>query len=143
MEFIRKHPHCIEERAKKYYGTTDVFEFAGYILHDGIMLNFSHEGRQRDVDHRDIGEFFKKAQGVEAMVKFMKRGNIRCMCDLQGYRFEFIVPPTKEQVYILREAARIARQYDRLFPLVIEQSSKNGKRTEMLLDIDDLAYLAA
>lgn len=143
MDYIRSHPHCIEERAKKYYGLTDIFEFAGYLLPDGTMLNFSYEGRQRDEDHRNIGIFFEKAQGWDAMMKFMRRGNIRCMCDSFGYRFEFIKTPTKEQVRTMQQAFRIARQHDSVFPCVIEQCSKDGKRTEMLMDIEDLAYLAA
>lgn len=37
-------PYSIENRAKKYYGLTDNFQLAGYLLTDGTMLNFSDEG---------------------------------------------------------------------------------------------------
>ena len=42
--------NSIEERARKVFGETEYFELAGYLLRDGSMLNFSHEGFQRD-DH--------------------------------------------------------------------------------------------
>ena len=141
MGYIKNHPHCIEERAKKYYGITDVFEFAGYILPNGEMLNFSYGGYQRDEDHRNIGCFFSTAQGWEAMVKFMKRGNIRVCCSSSGFRFEFIRKPTKEQIQTMREAYRTARKLQ--MPFMIEQSSADGKRPIRRLGIYDLYDLEA
>ena len=84
---IKNHKYSIEERARRKYKTTDYFEFAGYILEDGTMLNFSHENRQRDMDHREIEEFFTKAQGTDALCKFMRRGNIRVSCNSTDYCF--------------------------------------------------------
>ena len=102
--FIKNHPFCIEERARKVFGETDIFEFAGYMLEDGTMLNFSHEGYQRDEDHRIIGQFFEKAQGYDAIMKFMRRGNIRCSCGSFGYMFSFIKEPTGEQMRTMLRA---------------------------------------
>lgn len=110
---------CIEMRAKKEYGTTEVFEFAGWLLKDGDMLNFSHEGYQRDDDHRSIAQFFSKVQGTEALYKFMRRGNIRCNCNASGFCFEFDKLPTKEQFDCLYEAWRQAERYD--VPFIIEK----------------------
>lgn len=108
---IKNHKYSIEERARRKYKTTDYFEFAGYILEDGTMLNFSHENRQRDMDHREIGEFFTKAQGTDALCKFMRRGNIRVSCNSTDYCFEFSVKPTILQWQKLITAALTAKQY--------------------------------
>ena len=97
-------PYSIENRAKKYYGLTDRFQLAGYLLTDGTMLNFSDEGYQRDQDHRNIGYFYKKASGNNALRKFLKRGNIRIMCHGKDYNFEYYRLPTKEQFQQLQRA---------------------------------------
>lgn len=110
MKYIKDHPYCIEERAKKIFGETNVFEFAGYILEDGTMLNFSYGGYQRDEDHRIIGEFYSKASGTEALCKFMRRGNIRCSCNKDNYCFEFAKAPTEKQWQVLRHAARLCER---------------------------------
>lgn len=141
MEYIKNHPHCIEERAKKYYGTTNIFEFAGYILPNGEMLNFSYGGYQRDEDHRNIGCFFSKAQGWVSMVKFMRRGNIRVCCSSSGFHFEFIRKPTREQIRTMQEAYKVARLNG--LPYMIEQSSVNGKRPIRRFDIYDLYDMEA
>lgn len=109
MKYIKNHPYCIEERAKKFFGETEIFEFAGYLLEDGTMLNFSHEGYQRDEDHRVIGEFYSKASGTEALCKFMRRGNIRCSCNSGSFCFEFSKFPTKKQWQVLYNAARLCQ----------------------------------
>lgn len=41
MQYIKNKKYSIEERAKKHYGLTDIFEFAGYMLEDGTMLKLS------------------------------------------------------------------------------------------------------
>lgn len=117
-------PHCIEEKARKYYGETDIFEFAGYLLPDGTMLNFSYEGYQRDEDHRNIGQFFRKADGWFAIVAFLRRGNIRVSCNSNGYRFEYIQEPTEKQKIMLEQAERIA--FRNGIEFCIEKSDWNG-----------------
>lgn len=125
--YIRGHKYSIEEKARNTFGETNVFQFAGYLMSDGTMLNFSYGGYQRDEDHRAIGQFFSNSQGTEAMLKFMRRGNIRVMCHNGYYCFEFIVPPTKEQQLVLKEAAKEARQMD--YDFLLEKDKPNG-RTE-------------
>lgn len=134
MKYIKNHPYCIEERARKYFGETEIFEFAGYILEDGTMLNFSHEGFQRDEDHRTIGQFYSKASGTEAMCKFMRRGNIRCSCDNNNYCFEFSKYPTEKQWQILCKVARLC-WYNNV-PFYLE-NEKNNLCICNVLDLED------
>ena len=126
--FIKNHPFCIEERARKVFGETDIFEFAGYMLEDGTMLNFSHEGYQRDEDHRIIGQFFEKAQGYDAIMKFMRRGNIRCSCGSFGYMFSFIKEPTEEQMRTMQRAYDQSRDSDGGF--LLTKCNKDGRIIE-------------
>lgn len=102
--YIKNKPYCIEERAKKFYGITECFELAGYLLENGEMLNFSDGGYQRDQDHRNIGFFFEKASGVNAMIKFMNRGNIRVSCHNTDYCFELSKQPTLKQTQQIKKA---------------------------------------
>lgn len=125
---IKNHPFCIEERARKVFGETDIFEFAGYMLEDGTMLNFSYGGYQRDEDHRIIGQFFEKAQGYEAIMKFMRRGNIRCSCGDFGYMFSFIKEPTGEQMRTMLRAYDQSGDSDAGF--LIARCSKDGRIIE-------------
>ena len=126
--YINNHPFCIEERARKVFGETDIFEFAGYMLEDGTMLNFSYGGYQRDEDHRIIGQFFEKAQGYEAIMKFMRRGNIRCSCGSFGYMFSFIKEPTEEQIRTMERAYDQSGDSDAGF--LIARCSKDGRIIE-------------
>lgn len=128
MNYIKNKPYCIEERAKKVFGLTEVFEFAGYLLEDGTMLNFSYEGYQRDEDHRIIGQFYKKACGTLALDKFMRRGNIRVMCHKDSYMFEFAKKPTRAQIIKMKEAEKDARSLGYYFTL--EKDDSKGKVVE-------------
>lgn len=136
---IKNHKYSIEERARRKYKTTDYFEFAGYILEDGTMLNFSHENHQRDMDHREIAEFFTKAQGTDALCKFMRRGNIRVSCNSTDYCFELSVKPTALQWRKLIIAALMARRYS--INLYIEYDKTANKKI-IIRSYDELtAYL--
>lgn len=136
---IKNHKYSIEERARRKYKTTDYFEFAGYILEDGTMLNFSHKNRQRDMDHREIEEFFTKAQGTDALCKFMRRGNIRVSCNSTDYCFELSVEPTVLQWRKLMIAALTARRYGA--NLYIEYNKTANKKI-IIRSYDELtAYL--
>ena len=93
----------IEERAKKYYGTTEIFGIAAYMLQDGTMLDFSEGTGAFRQDHANICMFFKGdgTQGYTRYIrKFMRRGNIRLSPECKG--FEFTVIPTKEQYLSLK-----------------------------------------
>lgn len=131
-------PYSIEAKAKKMFGITDIFQLGGYLMPNGEMLNFSYEGYQRDEDHRIIGQFFSKAVGTEAMLKFMRRGNIRMMCFPRrkygfyggvDYGFELIKKPTREQLNMLKEAWDDADVMESDFYIEIDDSKGKCKRT--------------
>lgn len=66
-------------RAIEYFGTTDNLNLAGYVLPDGTMLDFSGkkfgaDGRQRQMDHREIGDAFDNNIDMD---DFLKSGAIR------------------------------------------------------------------
>lgn len=99
----------------------------GGILEDGTMLNFSDGQIQRDQDHRNIGFFYTKASGTNAMMKFMRRGNIRVTCSGSGFCFEFCKPLTQSQISMLRDAEKIA--YDSNIEFLMEKSTKHNGKT--------------
>ena len=125
-------PYCLESKALKTFGTTECFELAGYILPNGEMLNFSYSGYQREEDHRIIGQFFKKAQGTEAMIKFMRRGNIRVMCHKSAYHLEYIKEPTSMQKRRILEAKKVAHSMG--IDFMLEESYPNGKSKDFKED---------
>ena len=113
----KRRPYSIESRAEGKYGKTSFFPLAVWLLSDGTLLNGSREGFQRDIDHAEIGEFYQKAQGVDAVFKFMRRGNVRVMCSRNGYLFQYIRPLTLDQKNVLRKAFRSARKKNIPFSL--------------------------
>ena len=101
----------------------------GRFLLDFLFLrNFSYGGYQRDEDHRIIGQFFEKAQGYEAIMKFMRRGNIRCSCGSFGYMFSFIKEPTEEQMRTMQKAYDQSRDSDGGF--LLAKCNKDGRIIE-------------
>lgn len=136
-KYIEKHPYCIENQAIKEFGETEIFAFAGYILPDGRMLNFSYGGYQRDEDHRIIGQFFRKRQGTEAMLEMMRRGSVRVMCNTSNswkahYCFDFIGDLTPEQETTIIAAYKEA--YSSASEFYLEISGRNGKRIQGFSD---------
>lgn len=92
----------IEAVVLKEYGRTDDPCLAVWMLRDGTLVNGSIEGRQRDRDHRDIADFYPfHMDENDAMARFMRRGNIRMGFSETGPCFEFLVPPSEEQLRIL------------------------------------------
>lgn len=138
MNYIKNHPHCIEEKAIAIFGKTNVFSLAGYILEDGSMLNFSYDGYQRDEDHRIVGQFFKKASGTEAMLKFMRRGNVRVCCNRTHYTFEFIKDLTKSQKDAIIDACREAK--DLGIEFVLEKDDSQGHAVKQWYWLEELLY---
>lgn len=115
---VRKHEQenallaRVQKKALRVFGTTDDFGLAGYIAPDGSLLNFSHEGRQRDIDHREVGDLFQAGDYPEdepgnnrnAMLRLLSLGFIRigtASADLMAY-------PTDEQKKML---ARLVNAY--------------------------------
>ena len=96
-EYFRK-------KALKAFKTTTNFNEAGYMLPDGKLLNFSGgERNNRYRDHREIGEIYEATQGVAALNRFMRDGNIRIMAESPGIDLTSVVEPTKEQYAALRK----------------------------------------
>ena len=105
----------IEERAKIAWGTTEVPQFAIYMLTDGTMLNGSYEGHQRDIDHREINEFMpcvggKSYEGYPYIFRFLNRGNIRMNRNRDGINIQFWHTPTYEQWQTLRQILKDAEE---------------------------------
>ena len=76
------------EKVLEEYGTTRSWGETGYILKNGEQLNFrggSSRG-SRSVDHREVNQFFDEddMSPSEAMVAFIKEGNIRVMPEVPG-----------------------------------------------------------
>lgn len=93
----------LEQKALSHFGQTYIHAHAGYLTPNGYLLNFSHEGYQRDMDHRVISEIFETMpdfqdlSGNEAMYLFMNMGNIR----VHTCGINLIMPPTNAQRKIL------------------------------------------
>lgn len=138
MSYIKNHKYCIEEKAKSKFGLTNSYELAGYMFENGEMLNLSYMGYQRDEDHRTISQFFSTANYTDAMLKFMRRGNIRIMCSKSHYFFEFIKKPTKEQLHMIIVAYLYA--YKNNIEFMVEKSDSKGRSIKCYYSINDLLY---
>ena len=99
----------MEAKAIQHFGLTENHEHAGYITRNGSMLNFSHEGYQRDMDHRDINEIFEDDEierdigsNTAYMIQFMNLGNIRT----SDTGLDIAVPPTDAQKRVIRNKCR-------------------------------------
>jgi predicted nucleotidyltransferase len=99
------------KKLKSFFGTTNDFNVAGYMLQDGYMLDFSgkHWGDKnskfRQVDHRDVLDAFgydgvhSGRNGVNAMIDMISNGNIRLMPETAG--INLAKPLTKAQRTVL------------------------------------------
>lgn len=92
----------LEQEAVKHFGHTYSWAETGYVLTDGSRLDFSgrHEGSGgggRYEDHRDIAQLdaYSDLQGTDAMIDFMRRGNIRVIPEVDGINLS--VRPTRAQ----------------------------------------------
>lgn len=111
-----------EQEAVDLFGHTYKWAETGYILTDGSRLDFSgrHEGARggsRTIDHRDIAQIaaYKELSGNDAMIDFMKHGNIRINPEANGVNLS--VRPTKAQEntlsdFISRERGEITLDID-------------------------------
>lgn len=91
-----------EQEAVDSFGLTYSWGETGYVLTDGTRLDFSGKregarGGYRTVDHRDISQIkaYNDFSGNDAMIDFMKRGNIRIMPEGSGVNLSVL--PTKAQ----------------------------------------------
>ena len=100
----------LTSEAKRYFGTVPLYQskVGFYINTDGTILDGSGEllgnrnGRmygQRTIDHRAIAEIMTDISGDEAMLAYMKEGNIRLMPESPG--ISLIEEPTDDQIRTL------------------------------------------
>lgn len=91
-----------------HFGSTKNYDVAGYMLGNGVMLDFSgkHWGdttsRSRQVDHRDVQEVLddRGNNGINAMIDMIGNGNIRLMPEVGG--INLAVKPNETQMTGLR-----------------------------------------
>lgn len=133
-------PYSIEARAIKHYGLTDYIPYAGYLLENGDMLDFSEGGYlgQRVQDHRNIEGFFKTARRGKALIKFMNRGNVRINANESMYGFEYIKPLSRKQQAVIRKAWLYCRRNAIMFYL--EHDDVNGNPISTLTEDDWLDF---
>lgn len=118
----------LETAAIAHYGTTRDPGLAGYITISGKLLNFSREGRQRDIEHMDVNVLFEdnpgSATGADRknaayMREFIAMGNIRighCFLDIAA-------PPTERQYATL---GRVIQRWP-MDDIYLELSSDGSK----------------
>ncbi len=113
----------LEQEAVTHFGHTYKWVETGYILTDGSRLDFSGRnegasGGYRTIDHRDVRliSSYDNLSGTDALIDFMRRGNIRIMAETNGINLSVL--PTKAQENALSDFI-----------------SKN--RGEIMLDIDN------
>lgn len=117
----------IEQRLIAKCGLTNDFYLSLWMLKNGQLVNGSYEGHQRDIDHHEIGEFFKPSKRQTPgssyiyIRKFMNRGNIRMGCSPCGCCVEFTKIPTQEQFNMLQRLANFA--YDNGLPIQFTRHS--------------------
>jgi hypothetical protein len=91
-----------------HFGSTKNYDVVGYMLGNGVMLDFSgkHWGddysTSRQVDHRDVQEVLddRGNNGINAMIDMIGNGNIRLMPEVGG--INLAVKPNATQMSQLR-----------------------------------------
>lgn len=116
------------ERAGKQFGYTTDFKYAGYLLPDGQMLDFtSGEGKRdgkRDKDHREIADIYEYTQQSAALLRFLTDGNIRIMAETPGIDLSATHEPTKHQY---AEIKRFVREYADKRQFMVDISGEDGR----------------
>lgn len=136
----------IEERAIKLFGITDNPTLALYMTKEGILINGSYEGYQRDRDHRDISQFFKRSKREQLgasgiyIYKFMNRGNIRMGCSSVGFIMNILTTPTEEQLLKLLKLSSIADRYQIEFGIGVV-NRKNFNKVRYMSMYEYIEYL--
>lgn len=114
--------------AKEQFGTTEDFKKAGYILPDGVMLDFAQHDKSRDTDHREIMGVFGPAEvrnGTEALNEFLLDGNVRVMAEAPGIDISADTAPTAQQLEQIRNMVQTLGTEHRQFTLDI--STADGR----------------
>lgn len=134
----------IEAKAKRTWGTTEVPQFATYMLQDGTMLNGTYGGHQRDIDHRQIAEVMyitskKTYDGLPYVRRFMARGNIRMNCNSNSINLQFWKAPSRDQWITLRDIFKEAKELG--LPIYIEKYYPQKRAKVFFNEIDFANWL--
>lgn len=135
----------IEERLLKDCGVTEGPQFAVWMLRDGIYVNGTLEGFQRDIDHHEISGYYKRSKRIAPgsytgyVYKFMRRGNIRVGCSDAGWCFELAVKPSRDQADALYHAILDAKYYGT--QACFGRNTRSSYKTIWESDIDFIRYL--
>lgn len=115
-ELAENNVDLAERMAKEFFGTTTNFTYAGYILRDGEMLDFSYGQGMRVADHREIGNI------GPSMLQFMNMGEIRISYFKDGQcNIDLIKKPTRAQYSTLTMLLKRAND------IYLDIDNKNGK----------------
>lgn len=103
--------------AKERFGVTNDIRECGYVLPDGMMLDFtgrhqtdgdaSHLRGRRSVDHRDIADLnYEKDLNTKSglnvsMEQFIRQGAIRIHCSNTWSSINLFAKPTQQQINVL------------------------------------------
>lgn len=91
----------IIDTAKQEFGTTTNWRKAAFINTDGSMLDFSYGSNRRVGDHRTISSVYDELDDADAMIEYMKEGNIRFVPELPA--FDMIVEPNEIQYRVIKD----------------------------------------
>jgi len=136
----------LEQAALKEYGETDIIDYAGYILEDGTLLDFSEGGVGgiRSIDHRNIGAIAdfgipqnSYASATRTMNKFMNEtGAVRVMSHDGMLSIHSNTPLSSQQINTVK---RSLRNYSSLnvdiYNGIDEESSSGDKLLNTEVDL--------
>lgn len=71
------------KKAKEYFGTTDDFKKAGYILTDGTMLDLTGQTNER-MGHSAIQVIYTELEKDDPVESFLDLGNVRISSEFKG-----------------------------------------------------------
>ncbi len=137
----------LNEPALSYFGKTYSWKETGYLLTNGSKLDFSGKhygasGGYRTVDHRDIWDSFPEDMqddfdGNEAMVEFMRRGNIRIMPEGDGINLSVLPTEAQEKAladFISRARGEVTLDIDNEYgDTVVSVEYPRGTRSDKVL----------
>jgi len=117
----------LKDDAKAYFGTTYNPNTCFYINTDGTLLDGSglklgSNSSRRTVDHREISDIMPDGtEGTEAMLEYMREGNIRYMPEING--FDLIKEPTDRQYCVIKS---LFSRYTWRKDTYVDFSAENG-----------------
>lgn len=122
----------LKDTAKDYFGTTLNWKQAFYINTDGTLLDgsgrkFGSNSNVRSIDHReiyDIQDLSNLSDSYEAMLSYLKNGNIRLSPEYPG--IQLIKEPTSAQYNTI---LKILRDVDNF---VIDFNNNRGEALDTL-----------